>query len=330
MKVDRLDPVTPTSAPAVPKPAVVATIGSFDGVHRGHQLLIGQMVEQARQLDVESLVVTFDPLPAEVLQPGSQMTELTDIHERLDLLRQLDVDRVAVLNFTRTLSLLGPRAFLDVLGRNYELRELCVGADFAFGHKRQGDVGFLRRAGSEMGFGVHVVPREDLDGEIIASSRIRSLVSSGAVSHAAVLLGHYPTVSGTVERGAGRGRALGYPTANLSLSRRHIVPASGIYAGHARVSSMSHRAALSVGHNPTFGVNPLSVEAYILDFDRDIYAERITLEFVERLRAEISFESVEDLISQMALDVEKTREILDAADQTRGKRFGRLEDPQPA
>lgn len=288
----------------------IMTIGSFDGVHQGHKYLIGQVVERAQNLGVESVVVTFDPLPAEVIMPGRAPKKLTDIHERIDLLEKLGADHCVVLQFSEEVARLQAHEFLRRAISTYGVRELWVGADFAFGHKRQGDVGFLVRSTNDLGFDLHVVARQALNGLPVSSTEIRSLVGEGKVDRAATLLGHPPVVSGTVIAGAGRGKDLGYPTANLHVDANHLVPASGIYAGFAVLGSERIPAAISIGYNPTFGTNPLSIEAFLLDFSRDLRGDRVTLEFVHRLRSEESFDTVEDLVAQMDRDVARARRIL--------------------
>lgn len=323
--LDNFDAATEVDADKSP---VILTIGSFDGVHRGHQVLIRQVVQRAKSLGIESLVLTFDPLPAEVLS-HQQGLELSDIEERLRLFDGVMVDRAAVLRFTTEASLMPADLFLASLGERYRIQEIWSGADFAFGHEREGNVVFLARSTDKYGFGLHVISREVCEGERLASSHIRDLVRAGDVATATQLLGHYPMISGVVKPGAGRGRDLGYPTANLEVSHQRLLPATGIYAGYAvrtgadaaRLSSGSFDdepysdrtrlpAVISIGHNPTFGVNPLSVEAFILDFDQDVARERLTLELVERMRDEALFDSVEALVRQMEEDVRQTRAIL--------------------
>lgn len=288
-----------------------AAIGSFDGVHGGHRYLLDRMAGAAGQSGLSTLVVTFEPLPFETLHhPQGPSRRLTDLDERLRFLTNLGIDRTAVVDFTAVVAHLPPDDFLRSLLRWYEIRQLWCGEDFAFGHKRQGDVAFLRRRGPVFGFTVQVTPRMDLDGHPLASRVIRDLIAAGDVESASRLLDHLPVVSGTVVRGAARGRELGYPTANLAVPAFKLIPKSGVYAGFADLDGERHVAAISVGHNPTFGSNPLGVEGYLLDFDRDIYDRRLTYEFARRLRDEIKFDSVEPLISQMGVDVATTRRLL--------------------
>lgn len=293
----------------------VVTIGSFDGVHRGHGFLIREVVERAQALSIQNLVVTFDPLPSQVLEPNTTSGGLSTVAERLQLLSALGVYATAVVAFTSEFASLSAEDFLEQLCGRYRVREIWAGPDFAFGYHRQGDITFLSRSTTRFGFGLHVVPRQIQGGAFLSSSSIRKLVVEGRVSEAAGALGHYSSLPGKVERGAGRGRQLGYPTANLALPWGHLVPATGIYAGYALLNSRRLPAAISIGYNPTFGSNPLSVEAYILDFDEDIFDREISLEFVDRIRGEAYFASAKALVSQIDIDVLTTRGLLSEAEK---------------
>lgn len=311
MNTDWIDSLEP--AQVVPQDANphIVTMGSFDGVHRGHQFLIGQVVDRATSLGMTSLVLTFDPLPAQVLRPESAPSMLTSIQERLDIMADLSVEKVAVLKFSHTVAAIPPKAFLLGLTSRYSVAEVWAGGDFAFGHDRKGTIDFLAKSTSELGFGLHVVPRKNLDGATLSSSHVRKLLEEGHVREARVLLGYYPRLTGMVERGAGRGKQLGFPTANLRIPTGHVVPQSGIYAGFGWVGGRRLTAAISIGNNPTFGVNPLSVEAFLLDFDEELVGERMRLDFVDRLRPEKYFESVDELVAQMRMDVEHVRELIE-------------------
>lgn len=289
------------------QPAVL-TVGAFDGVHLGHQYLIGQAVNRARFLEAESVVVTFDPRPQVVLRAGS--LQLTDGEAKSRLIGELEPDVVVMLTFTRELASMPAEVFLTSILDHVNLAEIWVGADFAFGHNRAGDVNFLIRNGEAYGYAVHVVPRQEVDGVAASSTLARRLVASGDVREASRFLGHFFGFSGTVVTGHGRGLPLGYPTANVQPPHAQQLPATGIYAGYVWIESRCLRTAMSVGYNPVFGGEELSVEAHILDFDGDLRGRRIRLEFVERLRDEQNFGSVDALVEQMGRDVERTREIL--------------------
>ena len=288
----------------------VLTIGAFDGVHRGHQWLIRQVVHRARAQQYASTVITFDPSPAVALRPGG--TQLTDAPEKVRLISALGPEVTAVLHFDRETAQVTAGQFLANVLDHVNLEEIWVGGDFAFGHNREGTVEFLIRAGQRNGFSVMVVPRKKLSDVPVSSTRVRELVMEGNVTGAGELLGHYPSIRGTVVRGAQRGRELGYPTANVAYSSTQVMPAIGIYAGYVRIDERRLPAAISVGYNPVFAGQEIKAEAYILDFDEDVLDKAIALDFVERLRDEQNFESVKALVHQMGRDVEQTREILAA------------------
>ncbi|HZT96129.1 MAG TPA: bifunctional riboflavin kinase/FAD synthetase [Chloroflexota bacterium] len=303
----------------------VLSIGGFDGVHRGHQFLIGCAANEATEGALETVVMTFDPLPALLLAPGSGVKALTDIEERLALLAALPVDTCAVLRFRDEIAHVEAEDFLRSIVSRFNVASLWAGADFGFGHRRSGNVDLLRRLQSDLRYQLHVVPRQTFADQQLSSSHIRQLVEAGEIVEGNRLLGHCFTVSGTIVRGAGRGRELGFPTANLEVEPHHVVPATGIYAGHATLGSSRHGAAISVGYNPTFGRNPLSVEAYLLDFDEDIYDRRLQLDFEDRVRDELTFGSIKDLVQQMGRDVERVRELLQVESPASAEWVGSLE-----
>lgn len=291
----------------------ILTIGAFDGVHRGHQYLIRQVVNRARSLDAASLVLTFDPRPQVVLRPGE--FQLTDGAAKERIISALGVDTLVLMPFTHETSQIPAGQFLVSLLDHVNLAEIWVGADFAFGHKRGGDVDFLIRAGQHSGFAVHVVARQGLAGGVVSSTRVRELVGAGQVEPAAVLLGHYPSLRGRVVRGAGRGADLGFPTANLAPVPFQLIPGTGIYAGYLRTDGASLPAAISVGHNLTFGGGEVVVEAYVLDFEKNLREREVALDLVARLRDELHFDSVPELITQMQRDVDEVRRILAASEE---------------
>lgn len=291
----------------------VLTIGTFDGVHRGHQYLILQVVERARSLGAQSMVLTFDPAPQVVLRPGS--LQLTDAGEKARLIGALGVEVLTVLSFTPELSQVAAPQFLEALLDHVNVAEFWAGADFAFGHKRQGNIDLLIGAGQYSNFAVHVVARQKLDGHAVSSSAVRDLLVAGDVEQAAVLLGHFPGISGEVVTGHGRGTGLGYPTANLQPPPHQLLPATGIYAGFLRHESRRLPAAISVGYNPVFEGKDIRVEAFVLDYSGELHGARVGLDFVGRIREERNFAGVDDLIAEMGRDVERARQILEAAQE---------------
>jgi riboflavin kinase/FMN adenylyltransferase len=300
----------------------VVTIGVFDGVHRGHQEIIGHAVKRAKELGVQSVVVTFDPHPSEVVRPGSHPPVLTEPARKAELIEQLGVDVLCVLPFTLEFSRLSAEAFVhDVLVANLHAALVVVGENFRFGHRAAGDIALLQRLGRSFGFGVEAAPlladggsevaAEDTAGTVFSSTYIRSCVDAGDVMAAARALGRPHRVEGVVVRGDRRGRELGFPTANLLTSAYAAVPADGVYAAWL-VRGRGERlpAAVSIGTNPTFSGHERRVEAHVLDFDGDLYGERLALDFVVRLREQRTYSSVEPLVTQIREDVVQTREVL--------------------
>jgi riboflavin kinase/FMN adenylyltransferase len=294
----------------------VVTIGVFDGVHRGHQQIIEHTVKRARELGVQSVVVTFDPHPSEVVRPGSHPAVLTEPPRKAELVEQLGVDVLCVIPFTLEFSRLPAEAFVhDVLVEHLHAAQVVVGENFRFGHKAAGDVELMRRLGRTFGFGVEGAPLVQDDGTVFSSTYIRSCVDAGDVVAAARALGRPHRVEGVVVRGDQRGRELGYPTANLLTSVHAAVPADGVYAAWLVGHDVGHRAeplpaAVSIGTNPTFSGRERRVEAYVLDFDGDLYGERLALDFVARLREMRTYQGIEPLKAQIAEDVEQTRAAL--------------------
>jgi len=289
----------------------VVTIGVFDGVHRGHQSIIERAVERARDTGQPSVVLTFDPHPSEVVRPGSHPPVLTPLRRKADILEQLGVDVLCVQPFTPEVSRQQPDEWVhDVLLERLHAGAVVVGENFRFGHKAAGDLGSLRTLGRTFGFATEGVPLLRDDDVTLSSTFVRSSIDAGEVAQAARALGRPHRVDGIVVRGEGRGRRLGYPTANVHSDRHIAVPADGIYAGRVVLRGERLPAAISVGTNPTFEGRQRTVEAYILDFDEDIYGVELGVEFVERLRGMERFDTVEALVEQMGRDVERTREVL--------------------
>jgi riboflavin kinase/FMN adenylyltransferase len=290
----------------------VVTIGVFDGVHRGHQEVIGHAVKQARERGLQSVVVTFDPHPAEVVRPGSHPAVLTEPGRQAELVEQLGADALCVVPFTADFSRLPPDAFVhDVLVEHLHAALIVVGENFRFGHRAAGDVALLERLGHRFGFAVATPPLVTIDGTVFSSTYIRACVAAGDVAAAAVALGRPHRLEGVVVRGDLRGRQLGFPTANLLHGRYAAVPADGVYAGWCEHRGERHKAAISIGTNPTFSGRERRVEAYLLDFDGDLYGERIALDFVAYLREQRSYDVVEPLVDQIRDDVAQTRLMLE-------------------
>ncbi|MGF1617654.1 MAG: bifunctional riboflavin kinase/FAD synthetase [Acidimicrobiia bacterium] len=283
------------------------TLGVFDGVHLGHR----QLLARAFGHDGTHAVITFDPHPVEVLAPGTAPRLITNIEERLSLLEDVGADLVAVLDLAEVREFRPEQFVSEILVGKLDVSTLTIGEDFHFGKDRAGDVGFLTEAGQSDGFAVDVVEMVAEGGQTVSSSRIRSLIEVGSVADAAALLGSRYRVTGPVIDGDKRGRDIGYPTANLKPVARKVTPGNGVYATVARVDGTDHMSATNVGTRPTFGGGESLIEAHILDFDGDLYGEEITVEFVERLRPELEFKSVAELLEHMEEDIERSRKILD-------------------
>ena len=297
-------------------PGTVVTIGAYDGVHRGHRALIGVVTDRARELGVQTALVTFDRHPATVVRPESAPRLLTDTAQKLELLAETGLDWVVVVHFDAERARESPEEFVEeVLVGCLGARSVVVGEDFHFGRERRGNVALLRRLGTDLGFdvmavGLVVVPGLD---EPVSSTAIRNALVAGDVTTASRLLGRPYEVRGTVEVGDRRGGPeLGFPTANVAVPAEILVPADGIYAGwYGRGTGDVFPAAISIGRRPTFYESgPRLVEAHLLDFAGDLYGEEARVRFVSKLRDEERFDSAEALVAQMGKDVEATRRAL--------------------
>jgi riboflavin kinase/FMN adenylyltransferase len=298
----------------------VATIGIFDGVHRGHQQIIARATELAAERKVPTVLITFTPHPSEVVRPGSHPPLLTTNTRKAELVEALGVDVTVFVPFTPEFSHLTPEEFVhEAVIADLHASAVVVGENFRFGHKAAGDIATLAELGQRWGFDPEAVPLLVDGSRPISSTYIRSCVEAGDVDAATESLGRPHRLDGVVIRGDQRGRDLGFPTANLRAEAYAAVPADGIYAGrvvridewgNTRVDIPARAAAISVGTNPTFDGRHRSVEAFILDFDGDLYGQNLGVEFVHRLRGMVRFSSIDELVVQMTADVEQTRELL--------------------
>ncbi|MFD5097747.1 bifunctional riboflavin kinase/FAD synthetase [Streptomyces albidochromogenes] len=296
----------------------VVTIGSYDGVHRGHQLIIGRAVERARELGVPSVVVTFDPHPSEVVRPGSHPPLLAPHHRRAELMAELGVDALLILPFTQEFSKLSPADFIvKVLVDKLHARAVIEGPNFRFGHRAAGNVAFLSELGQTYDYEVEVVDLyvrgEAGGGEPFSSTLTRRLVSEGDVEGAAEILGRPHRVEGVVVRGAQRGRELGYPTANVETLPHTAIPADGVYAGWLTVEGERMPAAISVGTNPQFDGTERTVEAYAIDrVGLDLYGLHVAVDFLAYVRGQQKFDSIEALLEAIGADVKRSSELIEA------------------
>ncbi len=286
------------------------TIGTFDGVHVGHQALIRHVIGRARILRGPAVLVTFRPHPRSVLRPHIALRYLQSTDERLAMLSSLGLDHIISLEFDMNLARTGAAQFAGLLARNLGMRELWVGRGFALGRNRKGDVPFLTAMGSQLSFTVHPIRRLTLDDEPISSSTIRNLLSSGEVRRSTRLLGRYYRLTGAVVHGAHRGAQIGFPTANLAVPPNRLVPANGVYATWVRVAGRWVAGATNIGTRPTFANGDRTVETHLLDWQEDVYGRELVLSFVERLRNERKFAGREELTGQLRRDVAQVRELL--------------------
>ncbi|HTD64245.1 MAG TPA: bifunctional riboflavin kinase/FAD synthetase [Verrucomicrobiae bacterium] len=285
-------------------------IGVFDGVHLGHRALIGQLARGAREAGARAIAATFNPLPIQMLAPGAPASALSDVRDRVKLLREAGADAVVVFEFDEAFARLSADEFVNRVKGACDVRRIVVGPDFHFGRRAEGDVEKLRERGKRDGFVVDVVSPIQVDGAIVSSTRIRNVLLAGDVEAAARLLGRPYNIRGRVVHGAKRGRALGFPTINLALPKERLLPRDGIYAVWAEMGEGRFKAAASLGVRPTFGAGERVLEAYLLDFSGDLYGEEVEVAFVKRLRDEIAFASPAQLSAQIARDVEDTRGAL--------------------
>ena len=283
------------------------TIGAFDGVHRGHRELIRQMVIGAKHRGMQSIVLTFDPLPGQVLAPD-QYRLLSTLSERIACIGNLGVEGLVIVPFDAQFMETPASDFVSMLVDHLALGGLWVGPDFRLGKGREGDGGFLEQAGARAGFEVSVLQDTvHWNGKPVRSSRIRDALIAGDLETAVGCLGRPYCLSGTVGHGERRGRDLGYPTANLEVPEERLLPANGVYICRAHLGATSYHAIANVGTRPTFNHHPPNVEAHLLDFSGDIYGHAMRLDFLRRLRPELKFPSAEALIQQMRLDEAETR-----------------------
>jgi riboflavin kinase/FMN adenylyltransferase len=297
----------------LPEPRLGPTalaIGSFDGVHLGHQAVLERLVTVARARELAPAWITFDPHPRCVLDPANCPAQITTLDERLALARPLGLEHAIVLAFNRQLAALSAEEFMTRLLAAVELRCLVVGYDFAFGRGRAGTVSWLREHSRDHGFTVEVVPALQVGSEEVHSSEVRRLLTLGEVEAARRLLGREYTLAGLVEPGDRIGRDIGWPTVNLAVPAGKLVPGRGIYAGWAVTATGRFQAAISIGYRPTFEKTELRVEAYLLDFAGDLYQQRVELRFVAYLRDEVRFPNARSLSEQISRDVAATRATL--------------------
>ncbi len=297
--------------PALIPGGCVATVGNFDGVHMGHQAILRQLGEHASELDVPAVVLTFEPQPREYFQAEAAPARLTPFREKFRLLAEQGVDKLVCLRFKESLAAMTAedfvqQLFIDSMG----IKRIIIGDDFRFGHKRDGDIHTLRTMGAEAGFDVIPIDSFSIDGERVSSSSVRHALKRYDFDLAKTLLGRAYSISGHVRHGEKRGRQLGFPTANIEL-RRVTTPLLGVYAAYVHRSGMpSSAGVVNIGNRPVFNGSKLLLEVHLLDFSDDLYGQYISVEFVERLRGEQKFGSIDELTKQISQDITSARKLL--------------------
>jgi len=293
-----------------PKKDTLLTIGVFDGVHLGHKHLISQLKEQARQQNLLSGVVTFRQHPQEVLSPRTRLPWLTDLAERIKLLKNEGIEAIVTLSFTGELVQLSAHQFASLLKKYLKMRGMVIGPDFALGQNREGNANTLCRLGQGMNFSVTVIPPVVVNGEVVSSTAIRKALADGDMKRVRNLVGRPFSLHGRVITGAGRGIELGFPTANLDINPEQALPAEGVYATWAYIDDKAYPSMTNIGKRPTFGDSQRTVEVYILDYQSNLYEQELKIDIIERLRGEKRFDTPEELKKQIAEDVKRGRDIL--------------------
>ncbi len=305
-----------TSLADIPQPFINAcvTIGNFDGVHLGHQLLFSEVVSRAHRQNGTSVVVTFDPHPLKVLRPGS-IRLISTTQQKIELIEKAGIDVLVVIPFDHIFAATTAEDFVeDALVRTIGVQELVVGYDYAFGRGRQGNIEFLKAKGQEKGFPVTVVEAHYEGDMLVSSTKIRELVAMGRMRDVRTLLGRYYQIRGEVQRGKQRGRKeIGFPTANLQILEEDLCPKRGVYVTQVIYDGKCYGSVSNIGYNPTFGENRLVAETHIFDFHDDIYGKAIRINLLRHLRGERKFSGPDELAGQIRLDIKVAQKVLDAA-----------------
>ena len=299
-----------------PQRETLLTIGVFDGVHAGHRCLLENLERRAREKNLLSGVVTFNPHPQSVLHPHSQLPWLLDLKGRIESLQELDIGLVVVLSFTPELSRLSAREFISLLVKHLRMRGLMVGPDFVLGRGREGNTELLSSLGQEMGFSVESIAPFTIDGEIASSTLIRQTLAQGNMTKVKKLMGHSFYLIGKVITTNKRGRILGFPTANLDIKPQQALPGNGVYATITQVDDKQFASVTNIGTRPTFGNGEIWVETHLLNYEGNLYNKEIRVEFVQKLRGEWGFASSEELTSQIGKDIQEAEAILSKEQST--------------
>ena len=303
-------PIEEELARLSPNKDTLLTIGVFDGVHLGHKYLLSQLIELARQQNLLSAVVTFDPHPQKMLSPKTRLPFLTDLDQRVTLLKNEGVEAIIISPFTPELAQLSAYEFVSLLKKYIRMKGLVIGPDFALGQGREGDINALRTLGEDMDFTVTVVPPVMINDEVISSTAIREALAEGDLERVHNLIGRPFSLHGRVIPGASRGAKLGFPTANLDIDPEQALPAEGVYATWAYINDTVSESMTYIGNQPTFGGRQRAVEVYVLDYHGDLYGHELKIDIIERLRGEQQFGTTDELREQITEDIERGRVIL--------------------
>ena len=295
-----------------PQKDMALTIGVFDGVHLGHKYLLSQLRKHAKKEGLLSGVVTFDKHPTTTLSPETKQLSLTDLDTRIRLLRNEGIDSVITLPFTMELARLSARQFVSLLKKHLKLRSMLVGPDFALGRKREGDIDTIRKLGEEMNFSVIVIDPLIKDDEVISSTNIRNAMALGDIERVTGLTGRPLGLHGRVVTGAGRGKGMGYPTANLDIDPYQALPPDGVYATLAYIDSNAYKSLTNIGRAPTFGATERTIEVYIIDYQSNLKGRKLRIDFIKRIREERQFDNPQQLVQQVTEDVKRGKAILDS------------------
>jgi riboflavin kinase/FMN adenylyltransferase len=303
-------PVEEELARISPKREMLLTIGVFDGVHKGHKFLISELFSRAKEANLLSGIITLSQPPEELFNPESKVPYLTTLEDRLSLLKETGADLVIPLIFSPDIATLTAREFVLLLKRFLKMRGLVIGEDFALGRMRRGNPAYLAKLGKELGFSVTVVPPIILNGEIISSTAVRRALAAGDMDKVSDLLGRPFSLAGKVVAGTGRGKALGFPTANLDVPPEQALPEDGVYATLTEMDEKKYDSVTNIGTNPTFEGGRRTVETFIMDYSENLYGRAIRLYLIERIRGEKKFATPEALGAQIKADIAKRKRIL--------------------
>lgn len=290
---------------------LVLTIGSFDGIHLGHRQIMKKTMQEADRYDCDSALFTFTPHPLEVVAPAAAPQVLTSYHQKVDLIKKFGINRIIFKRFTKEFAVMPYQEFIKkYLVERFAVRKIIVGQDFRCGYQSQGTPAKIKELGAKYGFEVETIPAIEIDNQDISSTYIRKLITEGAVGKVRRQLGRNFKLESKVIAGDGRGRKLGYPTANLKPVTNYVIPPAGVYACRIKINDELYNGVVNLGYRPTFNKNDFSIEVYIFDFSDMIYEQTVELEFVERIREELDFSTKEELITYIEKDVQEAKEIL--------------------